>query len=99
MWCEIIQINTKLIQLLPFKKIASKPGTRKKDPTAHCVIFSNVVSISKYLHIQFSSPQLWSMQSLATAHLVELFESKIAKQIQRECHFQRERKWGSRTAL
>lgn len=58
MWWEIIQIDPKLIQLLPFTKIAGKPGTRKKCTTAHRVVFSSVVPIRKYLHIQCSSPQV-----------------------------------------
>lgn len=39
------------------------------------------------------------MQTLATTHLVELIESKIAKQIHQECQFPKERKWNSRIAL
>lgn len=47
----MIKISTRLIQLLPFIKMAGRPGTRNKATIAHGVFFSNVVSISKYSHI------------------------------------------------
>lgn len=80
----MIHISIKLIQLLPFTKISGRPGTRKKEVIAWGGFLSNVLSISKYFHNQCSSPQAYATQTLVTAYLVELIESRIFKQIHKE---------------